>query len=127
MKNKKRIIWGGILVIVVLIFLGFWFRRERINNKSLNNKAEKQELITESKDEFRYKGRNGIDALTLLKEKTEVEQDKTGMVISIGGRKADNEKHEFWSFYINGILASVGSADYKTVDQDEIFWKIDTY
>ena len=95
--------------------------------KSSKNTTEKQELVIESKDEFKYNGKEGIDALTLLKEKTAVEQDKSGMVVSINGRKAESEKREFWGFYVNGEMAQVGSADFKTKDTDVINWKIENY
>jgi hypothetical protein len=76
---------------------------------------------------FTYEGKKGQDALTLLKAKTTVEQNASGLVVSINGRKADDKKHEFWAFYVNGKMAEVGSADYVTQDADKIEWKIDTY
>jgi len=93
------------------------------------NKKENAEVKSEIADNqsFEYKGEEGKDALTILKSKTTVEQDKTGMVVSINGRKADNEKREFWSFYVNGVQSSVGSADYKTTNTDIINWKIEYY
>jgi len=126
-KSKNLI---AITIVLVFFVSGcFWFLKEKNLTKSQSpeNTVEKQELMIELKDEFKYDGKEGIDALTLLKEKTEVEQDGTGMVVSINGRKADNEKREFWSFYVNGVQASVGSADYKTKDNDIIDWKIENY
>lgn len=78
-------------------------------------------------DIFRYKGKEGVDALTLLKEQTSVEQDNSGLVTSINNRKADNTKREYWSFFINGKMAEVGPASYTTKDTDLIEWKIQTY
>lgn len=74
-----------------------------------------------------YNGRNGVDALTLLKERSSVEQDSTGMVIAINQRKAETSKKEFWSFFVNGKMAEVGPADYVTKDGDQIEWRIQTY
>lgn len=76
---------------------------------------------------FRYQGKSDVDALTLLKEKAAVEQDRAGMVVSINGRKAETTKREFWSFYVNGEMAQVGSADYVTKDSDQLEWRIETY
>lgn len=74
-----------------------------------------------------YKGQEGKDALTLLKAQTTVEQDKTGLVTVINGQKADASTHTYWAFYVNGKLASVGPADYKTKDTDTIEWKVEKY
>lgn len=76
---------------------------------------------------FDYSGKNGIDALTLLKQTAPVEQDNTGMVVSINNRKAETEKKEFWSFFVNGKMADVGPADYITKNGDHIEWRIQTY
>lgn len=74
-----------------------------------------------------YQGKAGVDALTLLKERASVEFDRSGMVSSINGRKSDAAKKEFWSFFINGKMAEVGSAAYITKDSDLLEWKIATY
>lgn len=80
-----------------------------------------------SADRFSYSGGEGRDALSILKEKTIIEQDSSGMVSSINGRKALEKNREFWSFYVNGKLAEMGAADYITKPTDKIEWKIDTY
>ena len=77
--------------------------------------------------EFSYKGEAGKDALTILKAKTKVEQAASGLVIAINGRKADDKEHEYWAFYVNGKMASVGPADYQTKNTDMILWKIEKY
>ncbi len=76
---------------------------------------------------FAYKGEEGRDALSLMKEKTSVEQDASGMVISINGRKADSTKKEYWAMYVNDRMSQVGPADYMTKSSDIILWKIQTY
>ena len=77
--------------------------------------------------EFSYKGETGKDALTILKAKAPIEQAASGLVVSINGRKAQDAKHEFWGFYVNGEMAQVGPADYQTKDTDTILWKIEKY
>ncbi len=74
-----------------------------------------------------YSGREGVDALNLLKEKATVEQEASGFVSGINGRKADTAEKEFWAFYVNGKMAEVGPADYVTKDTDNIEWKIENY
>lgn len=119
-----------ILLVLVLVISGFFGLKNK--DRFLKFNKENKDFVLETStqkgiESFSYNGRSGIDALTLLKEKTEVEQDKTGMVVSINGRKANNEKREFWSFYVNRVQANVGSADYITKNDDIIDWKIETY
>ncbi len=120
-KNNWKLV---ILVVVLVLALGYAMevRENGFKQSGNENKQEKVEGNV-----FEYKGRNGVDALTLLKEKTEVGQDKVGMIISIDKIKADSDKREFWAFYVNGKMAEVGAADYKTKDGDIIDWKIENY
>lgn len=74
-----------------------------------------------------YNGREGVNALTLLKEKSPVEQNAAGLVVSINGRKAEESKREYWAFYTNGKMATVGPAEYVTKDTDKIEWKVENY
>lgn len=85
--------------------------------------AEQAPMITT----FSYKGEDGKDALTILEEKTTIEQADSGLVTAINGSRADDKKHEFWAFYVNGTMATVGPADYQTKDTDTILWKIEKY
>ena len=120
-KNNWKLV---ILVTALVLALGYAMevKENGFKQSSDENKQEKVEGNV-----FEYKGRNGVDALTLLKEKTEVGQDKVGMVISIDKIKANSDKREFWGFYVNGKMAEVGAADYKTKDGDIIDWKIENY
>lgn len=99
--------------------------------KQQGNNQEKQEFFLTptavQKEIISYAGRAGVDALILLKEKAAVEQDASGLVVSINNRKADAGKREYWAFYVNGSLAPVGPAEYKTKDGDRIEWRIDKY
>lgn len=76
---------------------------------------------------IQYAGKDGTDALTLLKESHGVGTDASGMVTSIDGRKADPSRHEYWAFYVNGELASIGPKDYTSKSKDKLMWKIATY
>ncbi|MBM3209551.1 DUF4430 domain-containing protein [Candidatus Shapirobacteria bacterium] len=77
--------------------------------------------------DFSYKGSTGADALTLLKQQAKVEQDSSGLVTSINGQRADARNREYWAFYINGKLAEVGPAFFKTADSDIIGWRMERY
>lgn len=74
-----------------------------------------------------YKGKTGKNALQLLKEKATVEQDSSGLVVAINGRSANLSKNEYWAFYVNGKLSTVGPAEYQTKDEDSIEWKIENF
>ena len=76
---------------------------------------------------FSYVGVEGTDALTLLQKEAEVKQNSSGLVTSINGREASDADREYWAFYVNGEMASVGPADYVTKDGDVLEWKIETY
>lgn len=117
---KKKIIFTGILLLILFSFfsLGSNSKQEKINHVS---------IIPILQNNVSYKGEEGVDALTILKQKFSVLQDNSGLVNVIGGRKADSAKHEYWAFYANGKMASVGPADYKTKNADIIEWKIEKY
>ena len=76
---------------------------------------------------FTYQGQNGKDALTLLREKTSVGLNSSGMVSSINNRVADAAKHEYWAFYVNEKMAQVGPAQYISKSSDVLQWKIEKY
>ena len=123
--NKKNVTFGFILTVIFFIGISL-FAYQDINSShtSLNQHIPTAQKRT---NYFSYAGKNGQNALTLLKDKTTVIQDHSGLVISINGRKADNTKHEYWAFYVNGKYASVGPATYVTKDGDKIEWKIEKY
>lgn len=128
MKNKQKLLFP--VLVVVILFGVYFFRFQRQLSYRQNSAtpvitvSPTQEVVS---DQFQYQGQDGIDALTLLKQKTPVEQDKSGMVVSISGRLANNNQREFWAFYINGESAQVGPASYITKNNDIIIWKIEKY
>lgn len=122
---NKKIIALGILGVAVVTYFTFFLPNKPAAAPVILPTIQLQQQSQASG--LTYKGESGKDALTLLKQKATVEVDKSGLVISINGRKADNGKREFWAFYVNGKSASVGPADYQTQDTDTIEWKIDKY
>lgn len=125
-RIKLSFVSGFLFVIIIGIML--WFGQQRNTqplNASLMRADERTSFSTE--DVVKYEGREGVDALTLLQEILPVEQDNSGLVVSINGRRANSAKREFWSFFVNGHMAPVGPADYITKNGDQIEWKIQTY
>ena len=127
-KGKLFILIGGFLISFAIFFiLGFVMTDRFRANVAIPSpspiSAEKQH----AESSFSYAGEDGKDALTLLQEKTTIEQEDSGLVSSINGRMAEAKKREFWSFYINGKMSQVGPAEYITKNGDTIEWRIETY
>jgi hypothetical protein len=120
LKNNWKQIF---LVVLVILTIGYVMNLKE-ESKRINEEYGQEMVETKT---FKYEGKDGVDALTLLKKETKVELDDVGMVVSIGGVKTDSKKREFWAFYVNGEMAQVGSADYKTRNGDIIEWKLEAY
>ena len=79
---------------------------------------------------MQYEVGAGTTALDLLKQSTKVTtkgEGENAFVVEINGRKADDAKKEFWSFYINGKMSAVGAGGYLLKNGDKIEWKIENY
>lgn len=116
---KKWLIY--LLVILLLlgsgIFVTYYFSHTTV---PAQHSASVEAQIT-------YPGKDGQNAFALLDMDHTVGLDSSGLVSSIDARKADAGKHEYWAFYVNGELASVGPKEYVTKSTDQIMWKIETY
>ena len=128
-KTKKGIlslvIFLSLLVLLTNIGLGVYLQQQAFVD--IPTASPSPAKIIENPDTFSYKGENGKNALQILKEKTAAEQNSSGLVISINRRQADKAKREYWAFYVNGKLASVGPKDYLTKNTDKIEWRIEKY
>lgn len=125
MRKKQYLILAFIFIIVVAIASLFALRSgSPTSSKVLETPSNH---VTTQVGPVSYKGETGKDALTLLKQHATVVQDKSGLVTTINGRKANNSKREFWEFLVNGKEAQVGPAQYQTKATDTIQWKIATY
>lgn len=125
-KRIKLAIVSGILfagIIVAMIF----FSRPVASPSSSENTPTPTSIASQSAQSITYQGKEGVDALTLLEEEWEVERTSAGFVTAINGRKADDAKKEYWSFYVNGEPSQVGAAEYQTKNTDTIEWRIETY
>jgi len=117
---------AAIIVILILTVIGIYVFHP-IGNVSQNTTAvQPTTAVKETKiTTISYRGQNGIDALTLLKNKATVEHDHSGLIVSINGNKPTG--HSYWAFYVNGKLASFGPEQYITKNSDTIQWKIEKY
>ncbi|MGC5166501.1 DUF4430 domain-containing protein [Luteimicrobium sp. DT211] len=78
-----------------------------------------------------YPGADGETALDLLLGVDPTAKvkgtGKNAFVVGIGGRTADDAKHEFWSLEVDGKQAQVGAGTLKTKDGETITWTLATY
>lgn len=77
-----------------------------------------------------YKDVQNITALDLLKQTSDIlveGQNKEAFVTTIDGLQAKSEQREYWAFYVNGKLASVGAGSYKLQPNDSLEWKLEKY
>lgn len=75
--------------------------------------------------EISYHGKNGVDALTLLKQHAAVNVKHYSfgdLVVSINGNTGNGPK--YWTFYVNGKMSAEGAATYKTKDSDMLMWRL---
>src|SRR5579884_2666197 len=121
MKKTQIAVIIGCIIIAVTIALAIFVNASKSNTPAVQITTAHQSAI------LSYAGKNGVDALTLLKQHATVGQASSGLVTAINGTTADAKKHQYWAFYVNGKLASIGPADYKTKDSDKITWKLETY
>lgn len=126
MQSKTRIIIIATLAVLVG-GIGYSLKGQKTETPTPTPAKTEAAVLSASSDTVTYQGQKGKDALSRLKEIAQVEQDVSGLVVSINGRKADSSAKEFWGFYVNGQMASVGPADYQTQDTDKIEWKIEKF
>ncbi|SRR5258708_2635351 len=120
----KRIV--AIISILILILIGILVFHPIGNVSQKTSFVHPMTVaIQKASNTFSYNGQNGKDALTLLKQQASIQQDHSGLVVGINRVKPTG--HEYWAFYINGNLASVGPAKYQTKKSDKILWKIEKY
>ncbi len=72
-------------------------------------------------------GKTALDLLNETESAVTTGEKENAYVVGINGIKAEEEKKEFWAFYINGKQAAVGAGSYKLKDGDKIEWKKENY
>jgi len=129
----KKII--ALLIGIFSIFSGLYLY-SRIDQPKVQQSVKKifvsQAIITKNKssDFISYQIEEGKTALDLLKISKKIATKGEGVnayVVSIDGKKAENENREYWAFYVNGKMANVGAGSYQLKNKDKIEWKIEKY
>lgn len=122
MKMNRLFLLGGIAAVLLGALLVIQIPVPQ-NSPSVSSTP----TVAQAVRPVTYQGQKGKNALELLQAQTATEQDASGLVTTINGKKADASNHEFWTFYVNGKIASIGPAQYVTKDTDTIEWKIENY
>lgn len=125
--NKKLIAASIVIVLAITATASVYIIN---NNKDTQiNTKETTQTIERTNDVVEYKGSEGKTALELLQIAATTEISGTGanaFVTSINGVDADLNS-QYWSFKVNGELASVGAGSYITKDTDSIKWELTSF
>ena len=125
MSRTAQVLKSKITLIVALVVLaggiggGLWYREANANHLQTVTNAQHQ--VTE----VSYHGKDGVNALSLLQKYTTVKTKHYSfgdMVTSINGVSGNGPK--YWTFYVNGKMASVGAGSYATKQSDTLSWKL---
>ncbi len=134
-KTKKLFCKFFTFVLIILaITIGYFFYQNKLSSTK-KSVVQQQNITVYLKlvgltDFVKHEISAGKTALDLTKEKADIvtkgEKENT-YIIGINGIAAQNSKKEFWAFYVNGKLATVGAGSYKLKEGDKIEWKIEKY
>jgi hypothetical protein len=135
--NMKKILVAVITVVVLgACGLGLYHITNNSNVVQPQAQATKDETVASgiqvSADGklVSYEGIAGETALDTLKRLTTVETktyDFGEQVIAINGLAQNGSTGMYWSFYVNGQMASVGAGSYNSVTGDKIEWKLESF
>ena len=115
-------------IIIALIAIGLIATYSSFFTGSSNNSSRNTSSIVDNNDaqnSIVYSGKDGIDALTLLKENHSVDVSGEGFVNSIDDIKPAEK--QYWALYVNKQLSMTGAKETITKTNDTIEWKLDSY
>lgn len=136
MKNIKLTVIALIAALVVGVGGVSLYTVNRNDDKVDNQQSTSQQTteqttakLTSSEDKktVSYEGQTGKTALEVLKSLADVKTKDSSygeFVVAINGVEADGTA-EFWSFYVNGTLASEGAGTYKSTNGEKIEWRVE--
>jgi len=113
-------------VIIVLIAIGMIAMYSSfLTGSSSSQPTQDQSQVQPTQQNISYQGKDGVDAMTLLKETHSVDASDQGFVNAIDGVKPTEK--QFWSLYVNGKPSDLGAKDTITKSTDSIEWKLDSF
>lgn len=121
--SRAAILKTNVIAVVVIAALGFgsWAYVANSPNHKVSVITNAQHQTTQ----LSYHGQAGQNALMLLKKHASVQTKHYSfgdMVTAIDGTKGAGPK--YWTFYINGKMASVGAGSYTAKSTDILTWKL---
>jgi hypothetical protein len=134
---QKKILMA-IITMVALGAGGFGFYKITNNSNTVQSQVQASETVADvngvqiSSDGkvVSYEGVAGETALDTLKQLTRVATkayDFGEQVIAINDLAQDELTGAYWSFYVNGQMASVGAGAYVSAQNDKIEWKLESF
>jgi len=136
MKNIKLTVAALVTVLAIGGGGAALFAANRSDDKADTKTTPAQQVtqpeaeLTASEDKkiVSYEGQTGKTALEVLKSLADVKTKDSSygeFVTAINGVEADGTT-QFWSFYVNGKLASEGAGTYKSTDGEKIEWRVES-
>lgn len=129
LTRKIALAASAILVVAIAIFaIVLTNNKPKDSTTATDQPAQQnssQQQAAERSDVVSYKGITGKTALELLKEVAHVETKDSSYgtyVDSINGIKGGTDG-KYWTFYVNGSMATSGADSYQTKDGEVIEWK----
>ena len=133
MNKKTVIVLVAIVAVLAVLLLGYFLFVNGNENHDLKVISVVIEVDEKTTYSIKTEGAFAIDALNELKEKERSftfeydDGDFGAYITSINGRVADDSKHEYFAFYINGEYASFGISEQTISDKDEIKLVLETW
>lgn len=133
MKISKNT-WIATIIMVLIVSVGV-FLYASANNGDVTSSTEQTQteqiassiiIFNEDGTVVSHDGLEGEIALATLKSLTDVRTEDSAygeFVVGIGEIDADSSVN-FWGFYINGEMATVGAGDYVAKEGDQIEWQL---
>ena len=137
----KKLKFLTLLVVAVLLFCGAncqWFgKTETKETSQVEEKVEQKATViiddgTGSPKSFDLEVKEETVAFDLLKEATEqaglkldYSESSMGVLIKAIGDKVNGQDGNYWMFYLNGGMASVGVDKQKVKAQDKVEFKFE--
>lgn len=128
---KKQILTYTIVVLVAIgVIIGGFYGYQALTSKKSDSTVVANSCETSNNGRtVTYKGEDGTTALAILQKACQTEssgQGESSFITRINGVEANSSK-EFWSFKVNGEMASVGAGSYTTKSSDTITWELSPF
>ncbi len=126
LTRKFALAASAIMVVAIAIFvIALTNNKPKDTATDTPAPASSQQQTAEQSNVVNYKGVNGKTALELLKEVAQVETKDSSYgvyVDAINGIKGGTDG-KYWTFYVNGTMATSGADAYQTKEGEVIEWK----